>query len=409
MGCIFYFHSMLLKNFSSFVKLKPVVAVGFLFACSSLLFGTWVAAIPGIKQRLDFTDGSLGLSLLLSPLGAITGVFLSTKVFGKIPVGKWMLAGYIIQSIIMIALINSVNRPMCWVSLYCLGLVSFLNGVSSNATVNIMEQKYDRLLMSSCHALYSLGGFVSAGFAALMFTVAVPSGLQIVIMSAIIVAINISNRHHLLANKEIIHSGSGLKLPSLSILSISFICMVLFMAEGCVADWSAIYFKEVMKAPKELISLGYAGFSIAMTIGRLNGDSIVSVLGNKKTVIAGSLTAATGFLIVVLSEYVGLAIAGYVIIGFGCSGIVPILFRASANIPGVSKVEGFAMVTTGGLIGFLAGPSVIGIISEKASLSKGLSLLIVMMIMAAIVAWKNKFLAGKKMESVSENFDEQLY
>jgi len=409
LGCIFYFHSMLLKNFSSFVKLKPVVAVGFLFACSSLLFGTWVAAIPGIKQRLDFTDGSLGLSLLLSPLGAITGVFLSTKVFGKIPVGKWMLAGYIIQSIIMIALINSVNRPMCWVSLYCLGLVSFLNGVSSNATVNIMEQKYDRLLMSSCHALYSLGGFVSAGFAALMFTVAVPSGLQIVIMSAIIVAINISNRHHLLANKEIIHSGSGLKLPSLSILSISFICMVLFMAEGCVADWSAIYFKEVMKAPKELISLGYAGFSIAMTIGRLNGDSIVSVLGNKKTVIAGSLTAATGFLIVVLSEYVGLAIAGYVIIGFGCSGIVPILFRASANIPGVSKVEGFAMVTTGGLIGFLAGPSVIGIISEKASLSKGLSLLIVMMIMAAIVAWKNKFLAGKKMESVSENFDEQLY
>ena len=409
MGCIFYFHSMLLKNFSSFVKLKPVVAVGFLFACSSLLFGTWVAAIPGIKQRLDFTDGSLGLSLLLSPLGAITGVFLSTKVFGKIPVGKWMLAGYIIQSIIMIALINSVNRPMCWVSLYCLGLVSFLNGVSSNATVNIMEQKYDRLLMSSCHALYSLGGFVSAGFAALMFTVAVPSGLQIVIMSAIIVAINISNRHHLLANKEIIHSGSGLKLPSLSILSISFICMVLFMAEGCVADWSAIYFKEVMKAPKELISLGYAGFSIAMTIGRLNGDSIVSVLGNKKTVIAGSLTAATGFLIVVLSEYVGLAIAGYVIIGFGCSGIVPILFRASANIPGVSKVEGFAMVTTGGLIGFLAGPSVIGIISEKASLSKGLSLLIVMMIMAAIVAWKNKFLAEKKMESVSENFDEQLY
>jgi len=400
---------MLLKNFSSFVKLKPVVAVGFLFACSSLLFGTWVAAIPGIKQRLDFTDGSLGLSLLLSPLGAITGVFLSTKVFGKIPVGKWMLAGYIIQSIIMIALINSVNRPMCWVSLYCLGLVSFLNGVSSNATVNIMEQKYDRLLMSSCHALYSLGGFVSAGFAALMFTVAVPSGLQIVIMSAIIVAINISNRHHLLANKEIIHSGSGLKLPSLSILSISFICMVLFMAEGCVADWSAIYFKEVMKAPKALISLGYAGFSIAMTIGRLNGDSIVSVLGNKKTVIAGSLTAATGFLIVVLSEYVGLAIAGYVIIGFGCSGIVPILFRASANIPGVSKVEGFAMVTTGGLIGFLAGPSVIGIISEKASLSKGLSLLIVMMIMAAIVAWKNKFLAGKKMESVSENFDEQLY
>lgn len=383
--------------------------MGFLFACSSLLFGTWVAAIPGIKQRLGFTDGSLGLSLLLSPLGAITGVFLSTRVFGKIPVGKWMLAGYILQSLIMISLINSFNRPMCWISLYCLGLVSFLNGVSSNATVNIMEQRYDRLLMSTCHALYSLGGFVSAGFAALMFAVSVPSGWQITIMAVIIATVNICNRHHLLANKEIIHSGSGLKLPSLSILSISFICMVLFMAEGCVADWSAIYFKEVMQAPAALISLGYAGFSIAMTIGRLNGDSIVSVMGNKKTVIVGSLTAAAGFLLVVISPFIGLAITGYVIIGFGCSGIVPILFRASANIPGVSKVEGFAMVTTGGLIGFLAGPSVIGFISEKASLSKGLSLLIIMMITAAVVAWRNKFLSNKKNDSTSEGFDEQLY
>jgi predicted MFS family arabinose efflux permease len=399
----------LLKNFSSFIKLKPVVAVGFLFACSSLLFGTWVAAIPGIKQKLDFTDGSLGLSLLLSPLGAITGVFLSTKVFSRIPVGKWMLAGYILQSIVMTCLVNSVNRPMCWISLYCLGLISFLNGVSANATVNIMEKKYDRLLMSTCHALYSLGGFVSAGFAALMFAVAVPSGLQIIMVACIIITVNIFNRHHLLSNTDIIHSGSALKFPSLSILSISFICMVLFMAEGCVADWSAIYFKEVMHAPKALISLGYAGFSIAMTVGRLNGDSIVTALGNKKTVIAGSLLAATGFLLVVLSPFIGLTIIGYIIIGFGCSGIVPILFRASGNIPGLSKVEGFAMVTTGGLIGFLAGPSVIGFVSEKAGLSKALSLLIFMMIIAAVVGWRNKFLVSKTTAAAAENFDEQLY
>ena len=52
-------------------------------------------------------------------------------------------------------------------------------------------------------------------------------------------------------------------------------CMVSFMAEGCVADWSAIYFKEVLHSPKAFISLGYAGFSCAMTIGRLNGDCIV--------------------------------------------------------------------------------------------------------------------------------------
>jgi len=97
-------------------------------------------------------------------------------------------------------------------------------------------------------------------------------------------------------------------------------------------------------------------------------------------------------------------------VGFGCSGIVPILFRTSANIPGVSTVEGFAMVTTGGLIGFLTGPSVIGFIAEKASLSKGLSLLILMGLLAAFVGWRNPFLLNKKMVAkVSPPYDEQIY
>ncbi|MBL0355665.1 MAG: hypothetical protein IPP72_01715 [Chitinophagaceae bacterium] len=272
-----------------------------------------------------------------------------------------------------------------------------------------MEKKYDRLLMSSCHALYSLGGGLSAGFAALMFSVHVISGLQIVIVSVVIIAIIFSNRHYYLANKDIIHSGSGLQLPSLSVLGISFICMVVFMAEGCVADWSAIYFKEVMNAPKALVSLGYAGFAIAMTIGRLNGDAIVAAVGNKKTVVVGCLMAAVGFVLVVFSPLVMVVIAGYIIIGAGCSGIVPVLFRASGNIQGLSKVQGFAMVTTGGLMGFLAGPSVIGFISEKSGLSKGLSLLILMTIVAAVVAWRNQFLMDKEPAPISENFDEQLY
>jgi MFS family permease len=399
----------LFKNFRSLLPLKPVLAVGFLFAVSSLLFGTWVAAIPAIKERFSFTDGSLGLILLLSPLGAITGVFLSTKVFSKIPVGKWMLTGYLVLCVIMILQVNSLNRIMLGACLYSFGLVSFLNGVSTNATISLMEKRYDRLLMSSCHALYSLGGAVSAGLAALMIALHIANGWQIVLVVFIIVVVIFSSRHLLLANREIIHSGSGIKLPSLSVLGISFICMTLFMAEGCVADWSGIYFKEVLHAPKVFVSMGYGVFAIAMTIGRLNGDNIVSQTGNKKAVIWGCLLASAGFVLVVATPIIFIALFGYIIIGFGCSCIVPVLFRASANIPGLSKVEGFAMVTTGGLIGFLAGPSLIGFISEKIGLSAGLSLLIIMTLLAATVAWRNQFLVNKQIKIMDENFDEQLY
>lgn len=309
----------------------------------------------------------------------------------------------------MVLQINTVNRIMFWICLYGFGFFSFLNGVSTNAVVNIMEKKHERFFMSSCHALYSLGGAMSAGLAALLFSIHVISGWQIVLVALIIISVIFFSRKLLFSNKDIIHSGSGLRWPSLSILGISFMCMVSFMAEGCVADWSAIYFREVLQSPKALISLGYAGFSIAMTIGRLNGDVIVAAIGNKKTVIGGSLLASLGFLLVVGIPSVVVSITGYIIIGFGCSCIVPVLFRTSGNIPGVSKVEGFAMVTTGGLIGFLTGPSIIGFLSEKVGLSKALTLLIFMTLAAAIVAWKNRFIGQKDIKRISPAFDEQIY
>jgi MFS family permease len=399
----------MIKNILSFIKLKPALAVGFLFSASSLLFGTWVAAIPGIKYRLGFTDASLGLSLLLSPLGALTGVALSTKLFGKIPVGKWMILGYISLSMIMILQINSVNRIMFWICLYCFGMNGFLNGVSVNTTVGFLENKYKRRMMSTCHGLYSLGGGISAALATIFVALHLSPRLQVILVAVCIWMVVYFNRRHLLAHDRIIHSGSGIKLPSLAILSVSFICMALFMAEGCVADWSAIYLRESLHGTKEIMGLGYAGFSAAMTIGRFNGDTIITKFGSKKIVITGALLAATGFSIVVLAPLVSIAIAGYVLIGFGCCCIVPVLFSTAGKIPGVSPVEGFAMVTTGGLIGFLTGPSLIGLISEKVNLSTGLSLLILLMLTAAFVAWRNKFLESKKSFTTEMPYDEQIY
>ncbi len=389
----------MVKNFISFIKNRPAFAVGFLFAASSLLFGIWVASIPAIKARLGFTDGSLGLSLLLAPLGSVSGMLLSTRIFSKISVGKWMFIGYTIMCCVMMLEINSVNRLMLWICLYCFGLVGFLNGVSANATVNLMEKKYNRLFMSTCHGMYSMGGALSGGIAALLFLTHVQSGLQIVLVATIVIVVIFYNKKYLLANKDIIHSRSAFKLPSASILGISFICMVSFMGEGCVADWSAIYFKEILFAPKALISLGYAGFSVAMTVGRLNGDALITKLGSKNVVVSGALLAASGFLVVVTAPAVLVAILGYVMIGLGSCCIVPVLFRASANIPGLSTVEGYAMVTTGGLIGFLTGPSVIGFIAQKANLSKGLSLLIIMDLLAAYIALRNPFIVNKKSDA----------
>lgn len=397
------------KNLSSFVRLRPVFAVSVLLACTSLLFGIWVGAIPEIKVRLGLSDGTLGLSLLLSPLGALTAVALSGRLFSRIAVGTWMVAGYLSLALIMIMLVNAPNLYVFWISLYLFGINGFFNGVSVNTTINAFEKKYNRKLMSTSHALYSIGGGISTGLVPLFVAGGIGTTWQILIMAFFVASVVFFNRRQLLAHSEIIHSRSGLKFPSLSVLSISFICLVIFMSEGCVADWSAIYFREVIGAPKELLSLGYTGFAVAMTIGRLNGDGLVTRIGSKTVVIGGAALASAGFLLVVLSSSAVPGIIGYILVGFGCSCIVPVLFSASGNIPGVKPVDGFAMVTTGGLIGFLAGPSLIGFISEKTNLSSGLILLVFMTALAAVIASRSKLLENKKMTGTNLEYDEPLY
>jgi len=384
----------MIRNSISFVKHKPGISMGFLLAVNSLLLGVWVAALPAIKLRLGFTDGSLGLSLLLAPLGALTGVLLSSKLFVKVPVGKWLVAGNIIICLLYIIQVTATHRPVFWAVLFATGFIGLCNGVSVNAVIDTIEKKYQRRIMSSCHGMYSLGGGVSAGLAAIFYSLHLAASWQIVLMAALIIVIVLFLKPHLVSYGERIHSGSSLAAPPASILGLAFICFVTFMGEGSIADWSAIYLKESLHSTAALASLGFAGFSVMMAFGRLNGDALVPKTGAKKIVIAGSLIAAAGFLLALTLPYQFTAIAGFTIVGLGFSCIVPILFSAAANVPGVSPAMGIASITSGGLIGFLFGPSLIGLLSEKINLAAGLSLVLFLSLASAFVGSRNKFLAA---------------
>ncbi len=383
---------LLLRNTIQFFRIKPAAALGFLFSSSSLMIAIWATALPFIKQKLMLSDGQLGLILLLAPLGSLTGVALSVKIFAKIKVGQWLGWGNILYAVLISI---EVLSPYVWlfgVALFFRGMMGFLNGVAVNTVASRLESTYGRRLLSTCHAMYSVGGAVGAGFAALLFSFGLDSSIQIVTMMLIIIAVITGLKKIYSQQNYLIHSGAGFSMPSKSILGLSFICLVLFMTEGSVVDWSSIFLQRELQAPNYLISVGYGGFSIAMTLGRLNGDIIIPKFGEKKIVIVGSLVAALGTLLVSISSLPVIVILGFICMGLGCSCVVPVLFGASARIPGISAVQGFGMITSGGLIGFLAGPSLIGFISEQWSLFLGFIFVFIMLLAAFLAGLRNKFL-----------------
>lgn len=383
---------MILKNTFAFFKIKPVASLGFLFATSSLMVGVWAAALPFMKERMGLSDADLGLILLLAPLGSLTAVFLSTKIFRNVKVGHWLGVGNIIQALLFCV---EVYAPYPWLfglALFFRGGLGFLNGVASNAVASRFEKEYNKKFLNTFHAIYSIGGVLGAALAALMFKLNLGSTTQILSALAIIlIGIAFLKKKYVL-HDYFIHSGSGYRMPNKSILGLSFICLVVFMAEGSVVDWSSIYLSRDIAAPLSIISLGYGGFFVAMTLGRLNGDVLVPLIGEKKIVVLGTLLAAVGFLLVSQSEMAYVVISGFILTGVGCCFIVPVLFGAPAHIPNVSQVEGFGMITSGGLIGFLAGPSIIGLISEQFNLSVGFMFVVFMLCLAAFVGGRSSLL-----------------
>ncbi|MBW8894049.1 MAG: MFS transporter, partial [Burkholderiales bacterium] len=81
-----------------------------------------------------------------------------------------------------------------------------------------------------------------------------------------------------------------------------------------------------------------------------------------------------------------IALLGFAGVGLGLSNVVPVLFSAASQAPGVSPAHGIAAVSGVGYLGMMAGPPLIGLIAEQSSLSAGLVVVVVFAVFMALSA-----------------------
>ncbi len=73
-------------------------------------------------------------------------------------------------------------------------------------------------------------------------------------------------------------------------------CLVaVFLAEGAVLDWGAVFLIEHHGLEETLGGLGFGCFATTMTIGRLLGRQIVRRVGSSRVVFLGALLACPRF------------------------------------------------------------------------------------------------------------------
>jgi predicted MFS family arabinose efflux permease len=261
-------------------------------------------------------------------------------------------------------------------SSYMLAATLFLFGagvgsidVSMNAQAVLVQERFGKHIMSSFHGMFSLGGLLGSFGLGFLIKAGLSPSVAAVSISLLLVLISVTQVKHLLPHSEEhkIESGSFV-LPKGPVLVLGLMCFIVFLAEGSLLDWSAVFLQFSRNFDPSLSGVGYAAFSVAMAVMRLTGDNIIHRLGPAKVVLYGSLLAATGFLIAVLTPWAIAAIFGFVLVGLGAANVVPVFFTAAGRIPNVPPSIALPAVTTLGYAGQLAGPAMIGFLAEVTSL-----------------------------------------
>ena len=124
----------------------------------------------------------------------------------------------------------------------------------------------------------------------------------------------------------------------------------------------------MVKAEGSLISLGYAAFMIAMATGRFAGDKLAEKFSRKKMVQISGVLIFCGMMIAVLLPQLITATIGFLLVGFGVSSIVPLLYSTAGKATNVPSGIAIATVSSVGFLGFLVGPPLIGYIAALAGL-----------------------------------------
>ncbi len=376
-----------------------------MFFLHGLIVSTWLSRIPSVQGHLHLTPGELGLALLGTAVGAMTAMPLA---------GAWVtrLGSRPVTTITTVLMAASlVLMPLAWErfsltgALVVFGAFAGSMDIAMNAQAVVLEQRWGRPIMSSFHALFSLGGMSGAALGSVAAARAIAPLPQFAWASLLYIAAG------LWAGRLLISGDKGqagqpifarITRPLVGLGCLGF-CILL--NEGAMADWSSVYLRRILLTPESTAAAGYAVFSLAMAGGRLAGDRLTERLGRVTIVRLGGVISAAGLGAGLLVKTVPATFLGFAAAGLGFSVIVPLVFGAAGRhgaASGSSAGAGLAAVNTVGYFGFLVGPATIGLTADHTGLRGAMLIVVVLSLVVSSMASAVSLPRGAKTEAAAE-------
>ncbi|MBI6978160.1 MULTISPECIES: MFS transporter [Pseudomonas] len=343
----------------------------------------WAPLVPFAKARANLNEGTLGLLLLCLGMGSIIAMPVAGVLASRYGCRRVLTAGTLMICLALPTLATVSSIPLLIAGLFLFGAGLGTVDSTVNLQAVIVERASGKTMMSGFHGLFSLGGIVgAAGVAGLLGLGLSPLQATLLVVVIMVVALLKAAPHLLPYGSE--SSGPAFAVPHGVVFFIGCLCFIVFLAEGAVLDWSAVFLSAERGLDEAYAGLGYAAFALTMTAGRLTGDAIVRRLGATRVIVIGGTLACGGLLLATLLPAWETALLGYALVGAGCSNIVPVLYTAVGKQTVMPEHIAVPAITTLGYAGILAGPAMIGFIAHGSSLNIAFVLVAVLLAAVAI-------------------------
>jgi MFS family permease len=342
------------------------------FMCGAI-FASWAGRIPQLQEHLSLSDGQLGISMFCLAIGCLIAMPSSGALAARFHSARMT----VLFSLASCAALILLPLPSTWL-LFSLALVLFgfaMGGmdVCMNAHAVQVERAFERTLMGSFHAMFSVGAMFGAGFSGLVAGFAVPPWQHFLLVFAVFLAVTIVLSRFLQSTEmEDKEKKPLFVIPDRHIVVLSLVAFCAFIGEGAIADWSAVYLKHELGTSDSFAALGFSVFCLAMSTCRFLGDRIIDRLGVKRILLLGGILAGSGIAGGLLFPIPLVVLAFYLLAGVGFSCMVPVAFSAAGKNKFVAPSVGIAGVATAGYFGFVIAPPIIGLLADHVTLRNAL-------------------------------------
>jgi MFS family permease len=382
------------------------VAVAACFFLNAVFYANLVPRLPELKAQLGLSNSSLGVALAAVPLGALLAGLSAALLIRRLGSARVASFGLVALGLTLWAVALAPNWPALAAAFLVAGALDNVIDVAQNAHGLRVQRNYGRSILNAFHGIWSIGavagGLLGSAAAGLGIPLATHLGLSAGVFGLAALAAyramlpgpdDADRAVDPLADTPAGEArGRALRraaAPALLGLGVLAACGA--FVEDAGASWSALYLRTELAAGAAAAGLGFVALQGAMTVGRLTGDRIVDRFGQRRVVEVGGVLIAGGMGLALAVPSVATTLVGFALAGLGVATLIPAVYHAADELPGLPHGVGLAVINWLLRVGFLLSPPLIGVLADATSLRIAL--------LTVVVAGLGALLLGRLLRS----------